>query len=149
MPSTPITMVFLAWAPPHDVNNSTAAERAHSRRDKERSAFHPGRGRDAEKTEGGGGQVLNAGVIARDFEVREKNTRDERRVYAMVAAPCFAVVLEHARSHPARGGIPRCAITGGVTDDQVGRGSEIGPAIDIGCLVDGLDSDCIFIGQAG
>ena len=70
-------------------------------------------------------EILDTGIVRIDGAIREQHPRHEGRIDAMIAAPRFEIIFDHARPHFTDCGIPGYAVPGIVADNQIGRGIEV------------------------
>ena len=118
--------------------------RGGSRKAKNRLSFHPSWRLNPEQFERGGRHVFNARILRLHLAIRKKHAGNQQRIDAMIATPCFCVVLEDARADFADGGLPGCAIAGGVTHDQIRSSVEVRTFVEYARGVDIADTNLPF-----
>ena len=145
MPSTPSTITRFPCAAkwPQEASASRASsaiaksliDRGHAGCGswllKHRFSIHP-RGRAPRRTDPEAVGAMSSMPGSSLSMARFKTARREpARVHAMVAAPGFWIVFDHARGHLAHGRLPGSPVALVVADDQVGRGVEIRAAVEL------------------
>src|ERR1035438_3807557 len=84
-------------------------------------AVTTGRQREAKELQVSSRHVYNRGLLFDEFVARKQNSRGQSRIDAVIAAPRLDVVLENLRGDFAHHRVPRGAIAGSITDNQVRR----------------------------
>ena len=82
---------------------------------------------DAEKSEQGYGQILDARVHRLNLSCCEKNAGNVGGIDAVVGDPGVRVVLKRRVGKAADAGFPGRPVTGTVTDNQIGRDARVRP----------------------